>query len=181
MWSEGSLRVFRQVFVAFGAAGHGLSGSMAQASPAPPPCQAPLMEVEPHDFSRPLTFAWRADGTLDLLSCVKDRFTAEVRVWRWANVTFAGVKTHDVAGVKRLMLETRDGPLDLGALEASPCMPQEHDRSPIKCGLLFGERTVRGTQKRSWSLSLTLGDGDEIASETRFVPFDVPEAFSREP
>ncbi len=137
-------------------------------------CSAPSTDYLPKGWSDPLILQWTEDGGLDVLSCKQDREAHVLRPVRWATVHLPGLRTIKNSGDKRLVLDTRDGPVDLGTLASQPCLPHFGGKSRIECAVLFGEKKSKDSERMTWSLSLSLGEDAGVATERVFFPLNNP-------
>jgi len=122
---------------------------------------------------------WKDDGALDVVSCGQDPATKIIRPLRWATVYLPGMRTIVQQGIRKLILDTRDGPMDLGELSSQPCLRKSQSKARIECALLFGEKKQRRSELVTWSLSLSLGEDAAIAAETLFSPHLQPQPIAR--
>lgn len=137
-------------------------------------CSAPSTDYIPQGWSEPLILHWTDDGALDVVSCKQDQESHVSRPVRWATVHMPGIRTVKNSEGKKLILETRDGPIDLGTLASQPCLPHFSGKSRIECAVLFGEKKIRAIEPITWSLSLSLGEDGAIATEKVFSPLNHP-------
>lgn len=137
-------------------------------------CSAPSTDYMPQGWSDPLILQWTDDGALDVLSCKQDQESYVSRPVRWATVHLPGLKTVKNGEEKRLILDTRDGPIDLGTLASQPCLPHFSGKSRVECVVLFGEKKSKASESLIWSLSLSLGEDAGVATERVFSPLNNP-------
>jgi hypothetical protein len=133
----------------------------------------------PQGWSDPLIFQWTEDGALDVLSCKHDPEAQAPRLLRWATVHLPGMQTVKSSDGKRLIIETKDGPIDLGTLASQPCLPYSVGKSRVECSVLFGEKKSKHSGPITWSLSLSLGEDAGIATEKVFSPLGNPLPFTK--
>jgi hypothetical protein len=143
-------------------------------------CEAAVLDDIPRGLSEPLMLWWKDDGGLDVVGCGRDLDPKKIKLSRWATVYLPGIRTVEHNGVRKLILETQEGPISLGELSLQPCLPQSRSRGKIECSILFGEKKLRPPNPVTWHISLTLGEDAGAASEAVFFPQKKPKPISRE-
>lgn len=152
-----------------------LLGRPVEARAADSVCRGMTYEHTPHGWNEPLTLKWQEDGALEVVSCGWDQETKVRRLLRWATVYLPGIRSTHQNGQRILLLDTRDGAIDLGDLSSQPCLGKTHPKGRVECTLIFGEKRERGSGAIIWTLSLALGEDAGIASEVVFSPRRQPQ------